>query len=164
MFFLQVKWNRTPLFWQHPTLVPLEGTISHLATNPTPPPSNKDDSEQEPSGDISDEGDDDADSVVDTQPALWAGDGSTHHERLTDTITTIRDFCDGLEYQLQFEDQRMLETLEREGASFLRLVKACLTWERRMNTTRGSSPTTWEQGTSNVMWYRTRPHCEDVDT
>src|SRR6202011_5561231 len=30
-FFLQVKQNRTLPFWQHPTLVPLEGAPSHPA-------------------------------------------------------------------------------------------------------------------------------------
>jgi hypothetical protein len=95
MFFLQVKQNWTLLFWQHPTLVPLEGTLSHLATNPTPPASNKNNGEQEPSEEISNKDEDDADDVVDMEPTLWVGDGSTHCEQLTNTITTIQDFCDG---------------------------------------------------------------------
>jgi hypothetical protein len=88
----------------------------------------------------------------------------TYRERLVDNITTIWDFCDGLEYQLQFEDWRMLETLEWEGASFLRLAKACLSREKWSNTKRGTSPTTWDLATSSAMFYRTRPCCKDVDT
>jgi len=91
-------------------------------------------------------------------------EATSYHERMVENIKTIRDFCNGLDYQLQFDDRRMLETLEREGAAFLRLAKACLGRERRMNTTRGSSPTTWEQGASSAMWYRTRPRREDVGT
>ncbi|KAF8193389.1 hypothetical protein BJ912DRAFT_1031165 [Pholiota molesta] len=33
----------------------------------------------------------------------------------------LREFCDGLEYQLQFNDYRMLQVLEQEGGSFLNL-------------------------------------------
>jgi hypothetical protein len=83
---------------------------------------------------------------------------------MVENIKTIRDFCDGLDYQIQFDDRRMLETLERDGAAFLRLAKTCLGRERRMNMTRGSSPTTWEQGGGSAMWYRTRPRHKDVGT
>lgn len=48
-------------------------------------------------------------------------------------ITNIREFCDGLEYQLQFNDYRMLDVLEREGSSFLRLVQDCLRKEGRLD-------------------------------
>jgi len=161
-FFLQMKRNRTLPFWQHPTLVPLEG-LSHPAMDATPA-RNEGNGEQERSGEIGNCDGDDTDNVVDTESILWVGDGSTYHEGLTHTIATIWYFCNGLEYQLQFEDQQMLDTLEKEWASFLWLAKACLNQERWMNTMRELSPTTWEQGTSNAMWYQTRPHCEDVNT
>ncbi|KAJ6586198.1 hypothetical protein B0H19DRAFT_925748, partial [Mycena capillaripes] len=76
----------------------------------------------------------------------------------------IRDFADGLEYQRQFQDSRMLDTLEREGASFLRLADNCLSRERRVNSTRSTAPSTWERSTSNAMFYRTRPVLSDRDT
>ena len=91
-------------------------------------------------------------------------DGRTFCERFEGDIATIREFCKGLEYQIQFGDQRMLETLEREGASFLQLARGCLGREKRMNSMRGPAPTTWEKGTGNTMFYRTRPRAEDVDT
>jgi hypothetical protein len=56
--------------------------------------------------------------------------GRTFEERFRDHIQTLRDFCDGLEYQVQFNDHRMLETLEREGGSFLRFARECLMQER----------------------------------
>jgi len=37
-----------------------------------------------------------------------------------------RDFLDGLEYQLQFKDERMLDMVEREGAGFWQLAQNCL--------------------------------------
>jgi hypothetical protein len=157
-FFLQVKRNRTLPFWQHPTLVPCEGNPSV----PNPCPSTSGENGDDLTGDTSDD-EDDADNIVDTEATIWAGEG-TYRERMVENVKTIRDFCNGLDYQLQFEDRRMLEALEREGAAFLRLAKACLSRERRMNTTRGSSPTTWERGASGAMWYRTRPRREDVGT
>jgi hypothetical protein len=53
-------------------------------------------------------------------------------DRMRGHISSIRDFCDGLEYQLQFADYRMLDALEKEGASFLRLVHDCLRREGRL--------------------------------
>ena len=76
----------------------------------------------------------------------------------------LRNFADGLEYQMRFGDTRMLDRLEREGATFFRFVESCLSRERRMNSTRGSSPTTWEKATSSAMFYRTRPPVADKDT
>ncbi|KAJ7056781.1 hypothetical protein C8F01DRAFT_1061939 [Mycena amicta] len=46
-------------------------------------------------------------------------------------ISRIRDFAAGLEYQVQFGDYRMLETLERDAAPFIALVEDCLKREGR---------------------------------
>ncbi|KAH6909230.1 hypothetical protein BKA70DRAFT_1400160 [Coprinopsis sp. MPI-PUGE-AT-0042] len=55
-----------------------------------------------------------------------------YHQRMRCHIANIRDFCDGLEYQLQFNDTRMLEVVEREGQAFLKLVTDCLQKENRL--------------------------------
>jgi len=55
-----------------------------------------------------------------------------YQKRMQRHINNIRDFCDGLEYQLSFNDFRMLEVLEHEGAQFLQLVKECLRKEGRL--------------------------------
>jgi hypothetical protein len=88
----------------------------------------------------------------------------TFDERLSKHIQELRDFCDGLEYQRQFRDQRFLNSLEKDGAGFLRLMHNCFSIERRRNSTRGPNPNTWEPGTANAMFYRTRPRPEDRDT
>jgi hypothetical protein len=62
------------------------------------------------------------------------GKGRTFEERFKDHIQTLRDFCDGLEYQVQFNDHRMLETLEREGGSFFKFARECLMQERAART------------------------------
>lgn len=56
-----------------------------------------------------------------------------YQQRMRAHISNIREFCSGLEYQLQFDDYRMLDVLEREGGSFLRLVQDCLRKEGRLD-------------------------------
>ncbi|KAL1667561.1 hypothetical protein GGF50DRAFT_48332 [Schizophyllum commune] len=62
-----------------------------------------------------------------------------YRTRMLSLITTMRDFCGGLEYQLQFNDFRMLEQLETEGASFFRFMEACLQRERPAGAAGGAS-------------------------
>ncbi|KAF9532679.1 hypothetical protein CPB83DRAFT_847186 [Crepidotus variabilis] len=58
--------------------------------------------------------------------------------RMQAHIRNLREFCDGLEYQLQFNDYRMLHVLEREGGPFLELVADCLSKEGRLVPTEQS--------------------------
>jgi hypothetical protein len=60
--------------------------------------------------------------------------------RLQAHICTIREFCNGLEYQVQFGDPRLLEELEREGAGFLALARRCLQSEGSGSGTSHSYP------------------------
>lgn len=55
-----------------------------------------------------------------------------YRERMRSHVANLREFCDGLEFQLQFNDTRMLDVLEREGGSFLKLVEDCLRKENRL--------------------------------
>ena len=57
---------------------------------------------------------------------------NTYHDRMSAHIKNLREFCNGLEYQLQFNDYRMLNVLEQEGGSFLSLVEDCLRKEGRL--------------------------------
>ena len=52
----------------------------------------------------------------------------------------MQEFADGLDYQRQFHDGRMLQDLECEGVGFKRLMTACSTIERRIKNTRGNHP------------------------
>ena len=50
------------------------------------------------------EGDDDEDDMMDTEAASGPGGRGTLRKRAVDNIRTLRDFCDGMEYHLQFDD------------------------------------------------------------
>ena len=77
----------------------------------------------------------------------------TFEESMKEKIAILREFLGSLEYQVQFWDGQMLQVLERDSAALFRMAKACLSKERRMQSTRGETPTTWEQSTSSAMFY-----------
>ncbi|KAG5638539.1 hypothetical protein H0H81_012039 [Sphagnurus paluster] len=60
--------------------------------------------------------------------------------RMRQHIANIRDFCDGLEYQLPFNDFRLLEALESQGEQFLGFVNYCLEMEGRLKSSDDQSP------------------------
>jgi hypothetical protein len=164
LFFLEAKRNRTWPFWSHPSLVPLEPATSNqlqglgvgsVVAGPTVVVQKWGEDEVDDSDGESDG------ALVDT------GRGSgrlTLQERYQDVIRTLRDFCDGLDYQIQFNDPRMLETVEREAGSCLRLATSCLSQEHRLNSVRTTIPSTWEKTTTGAMFYRSRPALADVGT
>jgi hypothetical protein len=161
-FFLEVNRNRTTPFWTHKTLIPLENDPPMSADTPTPHTS-PDTGSLASESDSDDEQDVD-DSLIDMGTNTDSTERLTFRERLLKHIHLLQDFCGGLEFQLQFSDQRMLQVLEREGAGMLRLAENCLDRERRFNTTRGDAPTTWEKATLNAMFYRPRPQLSDSHT
>ncbi|KAK6996319.1 hypothetical protein R3P38DRAFT_2566074, partial [Favolaschia claudopus] len=157
-FFLEVTRNRTTPFWSHPSLQPL-GLPPSPSTSPilaVPSSRRIAAGQDQPPADDEEDPDEELTELVRAR--------ATFDERLTETVAKLRDFCDGLEYQRQFHDSRMLDAVEREGNSFFRLIDQCLTRERRANSTRGAAPTTWDKSTSNAMFYRTRPTNADKDT
>ena len=168
VFFLEVKRNRTLPIWSHRSLVPLsDDNINHEITSAPLPPTTPENLEMQldvPNGNDSEESDESDDELIDTALETGRGGRETFRETMRTHIDTIKDFCDGLEYQVQFEDQRFLDTLEREGGRFLRLMQNCLSRERRSNSTRSAAPTTWEQSTANAMFYRTRPVASERHT
>ena len=74
-------------------------------------------------------------STTPPSPPLPMQNSNVYHRRMLAHIRNLRDFCDGLEFQLQFNDYRMLEVLEREGARFLDFVGDCLKKEGRLVST-----------------------------
>ncbi len=157
LFFLEVERQRTAPFWIHINLRQLEEFDSELSPSnvesigvPSQGPHTAEE-EREEDGEISD---DEEEEIVD----VGRGDDKrTFDEALMENIALIKNFTAGLEFQLQFRDHRMLETLEKEGASFLKLAKACARKEQRASSTRGPALPTWDRETSSAMWYRTRP-------
>ena len=163
VFFLQVTRNRTTPFWSHPALIPLQ----------TDNITDEDRMETEgvegvgPNDPIADDDFDHTedrfeDDTVDTREGIWEGERKTFKEEMDAHIKTIRDFADGLEYQVSFQDCRFLKTLQKEGAGFFRLAENCLCRERRFNSSREASPTTWESSTANAMFYRARARTDET--
>ncbi|KAG5643282.1 hypothetical protein DXG03_001249 [Asterophora parasitica] len=64
-----------------------------------------------------------------------------YQQRMRRHIANLRDFCDGLEYQLPFNDSRLLEALESEGAQFLKFVHHCLQMEGRLKASQEEDAT-----------------------
>jgi hypothetical protein len=52
---------------------------------------------------------------------MTSGEG-TFRKQFAENIKTLCKFCDGLEYQIQFEDWQMLEAIERDGLSLFCLA------------------------------------------
>lgn len=166
LFFLEVRCQQTVPIWSHPLLKPsgedlavpqkvAEGGEGEDADDGEDADGGEDANEDE------DDSDDEDDDIQGFQLALQ--EGLTFEESMKENIKAIGDFLEGLKYQVQFRDHHMLQVLEREGSSFLRLAKTCLGKERQMRTTRGSSPSTWKPETSITMFYRSRPtHSENI--
>ncbi|KAJ7479127.1 hypothetical protein FB451DRAFT_1450936 [Mycena latifolia] len=160
VFFLEVKRNRTSPFWSHPSLIPLNSS-NPLVAAPVPPrvvptiPESAPSDDAQPTATAEDQ---DVDDMIDIAAGIAH---ETFTEAMTNHIRTLREFAEGLQYQIQFQDRRILDSLEREGAGFLRLARNCLDRECRANSSRSKTPTTWESSTANTMFYRTRPRPAD---
>jgi hypothetical protein len=109
-----------------------------------------------------DEDDEDRENLVNIQ--VHKPLKETFEQRMRSIIGDTREFLNGLEYQIQFRDTRMLEVIEREGARFLRLVDDCLAIEKRENINRGERTRTWDAARANAMYYRSRPRRSEVGT
>ncbi|KAK6975131.1 hypothetical protein R3P38DRAFT_2461286, partial [Favolaschia claudopus] len=156
-FFLEVQRNRTVPFWSHPFLKPLVPSDNVLLPGPLPSNTIQLQGPVDGADGSDDEGDDEELNVI-------VEERRTFKERLNTRIEQLRDFCDGLEYQQQFGDSRFLDTLDREGAGLFRLIETCKSREQRANSRRSEAPTTWEKGSANAMFYRTRPSLADRDS
>jgi hypothetical protein len=164
VFFLEVTRNRSTPFWSHPALKPIMNSedvveVDDLASGGENRASgnlyNWQNTAQDDLEGVDIESDDG--SLVDTREGKSDDNTKTCKEEMMAHIQLIRDFCDGLEYQLQFQDLRFLKALEKEGAGFFRLAQNCLSRERRLNSSRAASPKTWENSTANALFYRSRP-------
>jgi hypothetical protein len=165
LFFLKVKRNCTTPIWQHPTLIPLEPAADASSVEGAGPVNENQIGEDLIKRDeVGSDEENEEDGLVDIGPNTTTGGEGTFHEQFSENIKTLCKFCDGLEYQIQFEDQWMLEAVERDGLSLFRLARSCLSQEHCMNLTRGQLPTTWEREMTRAMFYRTRPPRIDNDT
>ena len=161
-FFLEVTRNRSLPFWSHPSLKPLgiptdSVEMDHRTGDGDDNVGVEVYNRLNMAGNEIDLESDDDDGLIDTWENGSDSEKKTYKEKMEDYIRITRDFCDGLEFQVKFQDSRFLKTLEKDGAGFFKLAQNCLSRERRLNSSRAASPSTWERATSNAIFYRSRP-------
>ena len=156
-FFLKVTWNHTLPIWSHPLLKPLA-----MATDVSEPdyPKAVDRNEDESAYDrlnLAAYAIDDDDRLINTEGGGERTEKNAVKEKMEDYICIIQNFCNGLEYQLKFQDPQFLTTLEKDSAGFLTLAQNCLSRERWQNSSWVVSPSTWERSMANAMFYQAHP-------
>ena len=120
-------------------------------------------------GDEEHEDDDGKDDIVDTEAASGPGAHGTLRERAVDNIRMLRDFCDGMEYQLQVRRPANISDDGTGGSSIYAVARNRLSRENRLNSMRGSTPPTWAD-VSTPFWttsFHSRYHmaiCNVVQT
>ncbi|KAJ3792934.1 hypothetical protein GGU11DRAFT_692702, partial [Lentinula aff. detonsa] len=151
IFFLQVKWSRIAPVWSHPLLKPLHSqNTDELERLNEEPVVDRIDNIEKSEGEESDDEEEENDDVA-------LNIGSTFKEQMEDLTRDLHSFADGLAYQIQFCDNRMLSAVLRHGGSFLRMMEACLENEKRHNMNRGVPLATWDSGSASARYYHTRP-------
>ena len=153
IFFLEAKQYRELPFWRHRSLRQLDESIAEGSGEPKPVDENDEDEDGGMGDDDEEEEEPEKEDGAETHQ-----DSRMFEEAMLAEIDLIESFAKRLRYQIQFQDQRVLNTLQREGASFLRLAKACMDKERRVNSTWSPTVSMWEKSTRNAMFYRARPH------
>jgi hypothetical protein len=108
-------------------LRPLEETATGVADARDHVVGNDVDNENGGEGDGEEENDDD------DLDEIWQHDGRTFEEEIEAEIEVMLDFAQGLQHRLQFRDWKMLNTLQPEGGSFLRLARAGLEKDECVN-------------------------------
>jgi hypothetical protein len=113
-FFLEVKRQRKAPFWRHESLKALnkDDKIDQVEAAVLGDGIGDDDVVESDSDEDQDQ-DQDQDQIADQ--VVGVGGGQTFQERLDEDIDLIINFAQGLRYQAQFRDQRLLSTLEHNG-------------------------------------------------
>ncbi|KAJ3717664.1 hypothetical protein DFJ43DRAFT_1141688 [Lentinula guzmanii] len=154
VFFLEVRRSRSTPFWSHKALVLKMPELANLERSEGV---NEDQWEVELySGDILTANDYTEESeIIDAEEE--AQGQKTFDESISEHITLLREFADGLEFQKQFQDQRFLDAFSREGSGLIQLAKRCLERERQVASSRSQNPRTWDTRSSAEMLYKARP-------
>ncbi|KAJ3741759.1 hypothetical protein DFH05DRAFT_1402718 [Lentinula detonsa] len=154
VFFREVQRSRTFPIWIH-TLLKIRRSEEDIISELTNGLSLEDDefSDSPPDNDSSD------DECKHKALVLhgFNADNSTFRERMVMLTQNMHAFANGLNYNMQFRDERMLNSLYRYGGRFIRLMENCLEKERRQNSNVGAAPGMWDAGMASAMYYHSRP-------
>jgi hypothetical protein len=158
-FFLEVTQNQTIPFWAHPSLKPVSVPAEEIEADQRATTISNDSNQASGEAysrvntakigiDNLDLESDDNNLLIDTWETGGNSEKKACKEEMENYIHLIRDFCDGLEFQIQFQDPQFLNTMEREGAKFFNFAWNCLSREKHANSSRTASPATWERSMS----------------
>ncbi|KAH8802353.1 hypothetical protein DL96DRAFT_1475596, partial [Flagelloscypha sp. PMI_526] len=81
----------------------------------------------------------------------------SYQEEIRAKFDQLTNLAEGLRVQIQFNDSRILATLEREGERMFRLMENFDDREIRYNLVRVPAPDTWKKSMARAMWWRPRP-------
>ncbi|KAJ3780513.1 hypothetical protein GGU10DRAFT_279274, partial [Lentinula aff. detonsa] len=157
IFFLEVKRSRTAPVWSHPLLKPLHTENSDRGIEDAEKMDEITAEIEELELEDEGEGSDDEDEEGSEAAREISMQHLTYDEQMSNLVRSLHSFADGLAYQVQFRDDRMLDAVFRYGGSFVRMMEACLEKERRQNANSGAPLATWDAGAVSSMYYRSRP-------
>ena len=118
--FVEVKHNWTTPFWSHLLLVPVYVDPEYSCQGDVLAGTGDSSSQIQADGDNDDE---------EGENMILGENNGTFCECPSDHIKTLWDFCNSLEYKIQFEDQWILATVEWEGVGLFWLANNCLSRE-----------------------------------
>ena len=107
----------------YPDTVPLKPDVdASLVVGACPVDENQSSKELSKSDETGSDEENEEDILVDKGPNTTTGGEGTFHKQFAESIKMLHEFCNGLEYQIQFEDWWMLEAIEWDGLSLFYLV------------------------------------------
>nr|GAT46378.1 predicted protein [Mycena chlorophos] len=155
-FFREVQRQRTVPFWRHPDLMPVDDEDQDPVPQPQQLPRDPE---------VPDDEDEISEPYVETAAdRAFEESAATFEAEFDAEIERLERFTEGLKYQRQFRDRRMLDMVQKKGSSFLRLAQACLSKEAAAQDNRREMPRTWDAQMADAMYYRPRPRDADRNT
>ena len=132
LFFHVVFRRRTQPLWKHELLVPLDQPappVPHVTLSDI---LNDDDDVNNPTGVQATPAEESRGPrpLNDMEETEFLKQRQSFQDKITHYANLLKEFADGLHYQAEFNDHRMLAAFEKEGGPLLHLIGACLDRER----------------------------------
>ena len=89
---------------------------------------------------LNDDGDSDTDDDDYATSGQFLMDQQTYKEELQSLSSLFKDLSTGLDYQIQFNDRRLLAALHQEVAGAIQFIGTCIEKERHSNNNRVETP------------------------
>ncbi|KAH8809504.1 hypothetical protein DL96DRAFT_1717031 [Flagelloscypha sp. PMI_526] len=99
--------------------------------------------------------------AMNEEDSAWSRGKEACQQHMQQRIAEMEKFLPILRHQVQFGDERVLESIEREGGSMFRFMEQVQDFQRRVDSTRVQGPRTWEAGASKTMFWKPMPTAGD---